>query len=158
MAEEEVVATARSAETSGLVKQANLEMLESMVKRSGDTVESADLFNENTPRIQAKTEGGMIYFLFGTACSEDGHCKGIEAQAVFAPGEGRTYDLKMANELNIKFGAVSIFLTEGGNIGISRYMILDFGQDPQNVDLNLEIFLSISGRVSELLNRIEAES
>lgn len=155
LAQEEVAAPV--AESSNLIKRVNLEMLEGMVKRSGDTIEASDFFNDKTPRVQAKTEEGMVYFLFGTACSEDGYCKGIELQAVFSPGEDRTYDLEMANELNVKFGAVSIFLTDSGNISVSRYLILDFGQAPENVELNLEVFQSISGRISELLNSVEAD-
>ena len=90
--------------------------------------------------IRAETDDGLVYYLTGTACDELGECQGINMSARFDANEYVTFE--KINDANVSRAAVSVWLLEG-KLGISRYVILDYGVTYQNIQSNFDNFLAI---------------
>jgi hypothetical protein len=144
-----------------LVKSADLELISNLAVAAGDEIVSAEnLGNPDAapvPQVRAKDSDGMEYYIFGTACNVDTGCYGIQFQVIFSPSD-TPYTFEIANQMTTSFAAVSVFLTDSGNISVSRYLILDHGQAFENLELNLLVFKSISKKIQGQLNDLSDES
>lgn len=76
---------------------------------------------------------GLIFALEGKACSDSPNCLGLE---IFMMLEGQ-YTPKDANSINQRWSAIKATALDGGNMMMSRYLILDHGQTMENLRLNL---------------------
>lgn len=96
--------------------------------------------------IRAMTGDGTTYYLTGTACSDLGDCKGVNMSARFQYEDW--YTLASINTANIERAAVSVWKLDNV-LGISRYVILDDGVTPGNLQSNFDNFLAIVPYVIE---------
>ncbi len=150
------------AEDSRLVTSIGQEDLEAIIYALGHTLDGTEVYNDIS--VRGKTEEGLLYLLFGTACSEQDEtapsspapaCLGINMQVRYTADDSVT--LAKINQANVERAAVSVWLSKEGNeeqtktLGIARYIILDKGQSMGNIKENVRVLLSISTYVSEVM-------
>jgi hypothetical protein len=119
--------------------------LKSTVTEEGDTEE------EKTHYLEAKSESGLIYAVYGAECDSKEttqRCRGAEFIASFELADDSDVDEVL--EL-IDYAAISDYKGSDGDLKVSRYVILDNGITPANLKVNIEVFLSISNKVWDLL-------
>ena len=101
--------------------------------------------------LEAKAESGLIYAVYGFECDSkepSQRCRGAEMIASFTLEDKN--DVDEALDL-IDYAAVADYKGSDGNLKLSRYVIFDNGITPANLKVNLEVFLSISGKVWDML-------
>lgn len=133
------------AQDSALIKSIDEQGLADFAEAQGDEIlgygEAGDV------SVRAQTEDGTIYYLTGTACSEEGVCAGINMSARFDANESVT--LERINEANLRRAAVSVWKLDN-TLGISRYVILDGGQTMENIQINFDNFIAIVPTVIDM--------
>jgi|GEM_PF-918340 len=134
------------APADGLIKSVTLADLERLARSGGGTVEDAQAGDGNPYVVAKDSETGLRYALYGTACNA-GSCSGIEMAATWA-GTAYNTDMNRINEWNLSKAAVSVGVQSNNDgsksVLVSRYLILDFGQTFENLELNLTVFKSIA--------------
>lgn len=94
-------------------------------------------------------EDGLVFGVQGKACSGDEKdqepCLGVEFFTVLA-GD---YTTDYANDVNSRWSAIKATKLEGGELMMSRYLILDHGQTLQNLKLNLTTAVSITSQIRD---------
>lgn len=129
---------AASAQSGDLIEIVTQEDLEAFVVDQGHQVLGTG--EAGAVSVRAETEDGTVYYLTGTACSDLGECQGINMSARFDVNEFVTYE--KINNANIAKAAVSVWQLEN-TLGISRYVILDYGVTMENIQSNFDNFLAI---------------
>jgi len=136
---------------SGLIKSVGLSELERLARAGGGTVENADSGNGKPFVVAVDPATGLRYVLYGTACNA-GQCNGIELTASWG-GNAYNTDMTRINEWNLSRAAVSVAVQSADDgsksILVSRYLILDYGQTFENLELNLTVFKSIASGLGE---------
>lgn len=127
------------ADDSRLVRSISLEELQALVAVVGDDIVSTG--ENGAVSVSAKTPDGLNYRMIGTVCSEEGvpSCKGIHMVVTYAASD-RISDALVNAESKRTF--VTSVWQEEGQLGISRYLILDGGQTMENIKVNYQNFLS----------------
>jgi hypothetical protein len=118
--------------------------LKSTVTSEGDNSEKIHF-------VEAKAESGLVYVIYGFECDSKEptqRCRGAEIIASFALADKN--DVDEATDL-IDYAAVTDYKGSDGNLKLSRYVIFDNGITPGNLKVNLEVFLSISNKVWDML-------
>jgi hypothetical protein len=119
--------------------------LKSTVTKEADT-------DEKTHYLEAKTESGLIYAVYGAECDSKEatqRCKGAELVASFSLADKG--DVGEALEL-IDYAALADYKGSDGNVKVSRYVIFDNGITPANFKTNIEVFISLSDKIWDLLD------
>ena len=102
--------------------------------------------------VGAQSEDGTKYVLIGTACDvgDVAGCQGVMMQVRFDPVSTITdSDLARAN---LNEAAVLTWRdTSDGTIGVTRYVVLDYGVAMKNLRENVRVLLGITPLVIEAL-------
>ncbi len=141
-------------ELSPLVRSVDLELLLQLSEGVGHELKESGFNDSDVPYIQMSSPGGVQYFAYGTAC-DPSPCKGMQLLALFRV-EGRV-DLELVNRLNVNMAPVSVWIGRDGQLGVSRYLILDHGQTMENLKLNFSVFADLIENVSRELGSTSAE-
>jgi len=94
--------------------------------------------------VLAESDGGMNYFLIGTACNVNNvpGCQGIMMQARFELPPGTTAETLAA--ANLDQAALNTWADfEGKTLGFTRYQVLDHGATMANIRENVVVLLSL---------------
>ena len=131
--------------TGGLIKSVTLADLERLA-RTGGTVEDAQPADGSPYVVASDPSTGLRYVLYGTACNA-GSCNGIELTATWG-GTAYNTDMSRINEWNLSRAAVSVSVKSNSDgsksVLVSRYLILDYGQTFENLELNVSVFTAIA--------------
>ncbi|MEM0986295.1 MAG: hypothetical protein AAGJ32_08615 [Pseudomonadota bacterium] len=143
------------------VNGVDLNFLQGMAERQGHVVEQA-VNRLNEAVVIANTATGLRYGLVGMNCEAPDalNCSGLQMMMILSPlGEP---PLDEINLLNYNRAAVSVWRSpaEAGaetgappEYGVNRYMILDHGVTPENIEVNLGVFLQAAQGVKEAFER-----
>lgn len=129
---------AASAQSDDLIETVTQEDLEAFVVDQGHQILGTG--EAGAISVRAEADDGTVYYLTGTACSDFGECQGINMSARFDANEYVTYE--KINDANVAKAAVSVWQLEN-TLGISRYVILDYGVTMDNIQSNFDNFLAI---------------
>ncbi len=143
------------------VNSVDLGYLEAMVERRGHRVEQA-VNRLNEAVIIASAPSGLRYGLIGMNCEAPDavNCTGLQMMMILAPMAGP--DLEELNVLNYNRAAVSVWRSPVDpeatsptppEYGVNRYMILDHGVSPDNLEVNLGVFLQAAQGVKDAIER-----
>ena len=135
---------------------ANMEVIKSVVESIGDNVVGTQFLEDGEPLVQGSTPEGLPYYLYGTSCSENGSCLGIEIVTAFQ-SPGPSFSLDLVNSLNNAYTAVSVSLGQQGKIFITRYVILDYGVAKENLELNLQVLQQIALEIGTSLQQMQSQ-
>lgn len=113
----------------------SMDDLKAMVLSMGHTISE-----EDGEIVYARNDDGLIYSLRGAACSET-DCKGVNMTVTYGREADDTPD--DINRANKKYAAVSLWYDDT-QIGISRYVILDYGMTLENLRFNVDILLGVA--------------
>ena len=80
------------------------------------------------------------------ACNDDSVCRGLVFYAVL---DQPKLSLSRVNDLNSQYHFLKAHLLEDGKLLLSRYLTADHGIARGNVKVNLEVFASMAGNVSD---------
>lgn len=127
------------ADDSRLVRSVTLEDLQAFAIVQGDEIVSTG--ENGAVSLDATTPEGLTYKLIGTVCTEDAvpACKGIHMAVTYSASD-RITDA-VVNAASKRTFVTSVWQEEG-QLGISRYLILDGGQTMENIKINHDNFLS----------------
>ena len=131
-----------SAQQAPMLTSVSPEMLEGLVARmEGHSV--AALGELGATSVRAVSDTGLNYVLVGTSCDEAGtRCGGLDMKVYFAV---ESVDYERLNMANLNWSAASTWYDpDAGALGVSTYMILDYGQTIENVEFALKVLLSIA--------------
>jgi len=143
--------------TEEILYGADMEVLKSVVEAIGDNVLANQFLEDGAPLVQGSTPEGLPYYLYGTSCSENGSCLGIEIVTAFQP-PGPSFSLDLVNSLNNAYTAVSVSLGQQGKLFITRYVILDYGVAKENLELNLQVLQQIAMEIGTSLQQMQSQS
>ena len=129
---------ATSFDESRVVRSITTADLEAIALASGHEVTDRDT---DKHQVVAKTEADFKYVLNGTACADDGTCKGINMVVSYSWSDEMS--LESLNKANVQYAAASIWKS-GTAVGVSRYLILDGGMTIENIKVNLNNLLSLA--------------
>ncbi|MCF6328694.1 MAG: YbjN domain-containing protein [Henriciella sp.] len=150
-----VAASAQEAtplDESRLVRGVTITDLEAIVLAKGHTVTSRD---NDTHNVIAETDTGYKYSMKGTACGDDGVCKGINIIASYNMNDKMS--LESLNKANVQYAAASVW-KQGDSVGISRYLILDGGMTIENIKVNLTNLLSLAPKAIAIVEGTDESS
>jgi hypothetical protein len=139
-----------SAHAQALISSATMEDMKSLVTGKGATILSVHV-DGDYHYVHAKTESGLVFDLYGYQCDSkeaDQRCTGLQMLVAFDLGS--TDNVAEGLDL-VDYAAVADF-GDGESLKLSRYIILDGGVTRSNLDTNLDVFLSISNKVWDLLS------
>ncbi|MDP3735938.1 MAG: hypothetical protein Q8R02_01035 [Hyphomonadaceae bacterium] len=113
-----------------------------------DTVTDEDTNSDGIHFIEAKTEGGLSYVIYGRQCATEKplRCTGAQIMSSFTIKSARLAEAIQA----IDYAAVSDF-AEDDELKLSRYLIFDGGITRENLKTNLTVFRSIADKAWDLL-------
>jgi hypothetical protein len=117
----------------------------STVSKEADTAEKIHY-------LEAKTESGLIYAVYGSECDSQEatqRCRGAEMIASFSLADKSEIDVAL--DL-IDYAAIADYKGTDGNVKVSRYVIFDNGITPANFKANIEVFISIADKVWDKLD------
>jgi len=143
------------------VNSVDLDYISRMVERRGHVVEQA-VNRLNEAVVIATTPTGLRYGLVGMNCEAPDalNCTGLQMMMILAPMGGP--DLEEVNVLNYNRAAVSVWRSpidpdsetpRPPEYGVNRYMILDHGVSPENIEVNLGVFLQAAQGVKDAIER-----
>lgn len=118
--------------------------LKSTVKKEAET-------DEKIRFIEAETEDGLIYAIYGLECDSKEptqRCRGAEMVASF--DLERDGDIGKALDL-IDYAAVADYKGTDNRLKLSRYVIFDDGITPANFKVNIKVFTNIANDVWDML-------
>lgn len=102
---------------------------------------------------QATDEGGLVFGIQGKACDDDSEsCLGLETFLIL---EGE-FSAEFADNVNQRWSAIKATTLEGGNLMLSRYLILDHGQNMLNLKVNLDTTYAIAKQVHDEVREEQA--
>lgn len=104
--------------------------------------------DDGTPYLEVTTEGGIRFRIDGTVC-ENNRCRGMRMVAYFELPQGQTFE-QVRQRLN--YATVAVRETADGRFFIMRYVILDNGVTPANLETNIYVFADAGTRILERLN------
>ena len=90
--------------------------------------------------VTAEDSDGLKFGMQGKACGDNGRCKGVEFVVGFDDVGTEDY----ANRINTQYAAIKATATDDRRLLLTRYLILDYGQTPKNIELSLSTTLSIA--------------
>lgn len=102
--------------------------------------------------LRAIDETGLKYLLIGTACETNGvsGCQGVMMQVRFDQSKDEV-DYKKINAANYAYAAAGTWYDEeSATLGVTRYVVLDYGVTMQNLRENLNVLLDLVGDVTEI--------
>jgi hypothetical protein len=119
--------------------------LKATVSKEADT-------DEKTHYLEAKADTGLIFAVYGAECDSkeaSQRCRGAELIASFTLADkakvGEVLDL-------VDYAALADYKGGDGNLKVSRYVIFDHGITQANFKSNIEVFLSLSNKVWDMLD------
>lgn len=118
--------------------------LKSTVKKEAET-------DDKIRFIEAETEDGLIYAIYGLECDSKEptqRCRGAEMVASF--DLERDGDIGEALDM-IDYAAVADYKGADNRLKLSRYVIFDDGITPANFKVNITVFTNIANDVWDLL-------
>jgi hypothetical protein len=127
------------------------ELRQQMIDVKSTVTNEADT-EEKVHYLEAKTESGLTYVVYGVQCDSaeaTQRCSGAEMVASFSLADKS--DVEEALDL-IDYAALADYKGTDGNVKLSRYVIFDHGITPANFKTNLEVFLSIADKVWDKLD------
>lgn len=104
--------------------------------------------DDGTPYVEVTTAGGIRFRIDGTVC-ENNRCRGMRMVAYFDLPPGQSFE-QVRQRLN--YATVAVRETSDGRFFIMRYVILDNGVTPANLETNLYVFADAGTRILERLN------
>ena len=138
-------ASAQAYSPSRVLKSATVNDLKAIVGSLGHTVEAEDVAGDYS--IRAHDEEGLKYLLIGTACDvgDVPGCQGIMMQVRFSNDDGQEIVYENLNRANFEQAAVSTWYSpEEETIGVTRYVVLDYGVTMQNIRENVNVLLAVT--------------
>lgn len=130
-----------------LIKGVTTSDMAALIVDAGHTVEK--ITNEGKiHHVQAKTDAGFMYFFSGQQCDATSKCTGLELLSLFTAEPNVT--LAELNDINTDYAAASLS-RQSERFVLSRYLILDHGMTRENIKLNMTVYQTIAGQVSEKL-------
>ncbi|MEL8056215.1 MAG: hypothetical protein AAGK66_08680 [Pseudomonadota bacterium] len=134
-----------------LITSVDAALLQRLIASVGDDITQTTEINGAPAVIVKDPDTGLIYQVAGTACNGD-RCSGIEMSARWGATAANS-DLEMLNRLSLTKAAVKVALQTNSDgsesVLVSRYLVLDFGQMYQNLELNVSIFVAIASGLGE---------
>lgn len=119
--------------------------LKTTVTEEGDTDAKAHF-------MEAKADTGLVFAVYGSECDSkeaSQRCRGAELVASFTLADkskaGEVLDM-------VDYAALADYKGADGNVKVSRYVIFDHGITQANFKSNIEVFLSLSNKVWDLLD------
>jgi len=139
-------ASAQSYEPGRILKGIGIGDLRAIVASYQDEVIEEGI-TEN-PSLAARSTDGTVYLLLGTACADQAiGCQGVNMQVRFDMDDA---DYALVNEINMSEQACNTwFDAETKTLGVSRYVVLDYGITMENLRENVNVLLAVSGNVAE---------
>ncbi|MEM7767762.1 MAG: hypothetical protein AAF253_09775 [Pseudomonadota bacterium] len=143
------------------VNGVDITYLTELAENRGHLVEQA-VNRLNEAVIVAVTPTGLRYGLVGMNCEAPDavNCSGLQMMMILAPMGGP--DLEEVNVLNYNRAAVSVWRSPVDpdletppppEYGVNRYLILDHGVTPENIEVNLGVFLQADQGVKDAIER-----
>lgn len=111
---------------------------------AGATVTADGLHDDGNPYVSAKTAGGLKFTASGRVCSgapPARRCKGALLETRFTLASDAEVETWIKQ---LDFAAVSITNGGEGDLLVSRYLILDYGVNRQNLEINVSVFTGIA--------------
>ena len=106
---------------------------------AAEGIQISRIGNYGPVSLDGITADGLRFRMIGTACIEgETVCRGLHFNATY--GASADVTAEKVNAISLKLIAVSVWERDG-QLGISRYVILDGGQQMANVKANLRNFL-----------------
>jgi hypothetical protein len=109
---------------------------------------SDDGLSEDDPYIDAVSEEGLKFTIYGTACKGEGaarRCQGAQLSTSFTMDSNEAVAAKVKA---LDYAAVSIFADQDEpSLRVTRYIIFDHGIDPENLKTNIRVFLNIAEEI-----------
>lgn len=133
-----------------VVTSVDIEDLKAVVTSLEHTIAQERTFGEVS--LTATDAGGTSYILIGTACGDSGAsgCQGVMMQVRFDPEESVTAD--SLARANLSQAAVNTWRDpSNGAIGVTRYVVLDHGITMANLRENVNVLLSLTPGVLDIL-------
>jgi hypothetical protein len=96
---------------------------------------------EGIPYVKGTDHNGFNFVALMRACEQTA-CRGIELAYSWRM-DGKTVSLPSVNAFNEQYTFAKAFLTEGGNLVLSRLIIADGGITRDNVLANVIVFLQL---------------
>lgn len=128
-----------------IVRAVTIDDLRALAEAEG--VQVSRVGNYGPVSLDAVTSDGLRFRMIGMACIEGNTvCRGVHFNATY--GASADVTAEKVNEISLKLLAVSVWEREG-QLGISRYVILDGGQQMANLKANLRNFLGAVPIVTE---------
>jgi len=132
-------------------KSVNLDDLKAVVGSfEGHAVEEDHVFDDGSDKdvsLRAHDKDGLKYILVGTACDTAGvtGCQGVMMQVRY---EQKSIDYKQLAKANYDNAATSVWFDQDSEtLGVTRYVVLDYGITMQNLRENLNVLLDVVGNV-----------
>lgn len=114
------------------------------------TVLKEDVTDSGHRFIEAKTEDGLIFQVYGFECGDAKptdtlqRCTGAELSADFTMAAGKNAHDAAAK---VDYAAVSDDATSDTNLELRRYIIFDNGITPGNLKTNVQVYINITDKV-----------
>lgn len=109
---------------------------------------SEDGMSEDDPYLDAVSEAGLKFTVYGTACKGEGaarRCQGAQLSTSFTMKSNEEVAAKVKE---LDYAAVSIFPDQDEpSLRVTRYIIFDHGIDPENLKTNIRVFLNIAEEI-----------
>lgn len=140
-----------------LIRHFNPAVFEGVLKdaaaRINETVTtSTEQLDDGTPLVTAVTSGGTKFGMVGTACSDGGKCVGVN-MIVIMEVPPACITTKQVNQWNVDSAYAKYLIMEPGQVALTRYIILDHGQDRQNLVIDAMNYIStMNALVDETAN------
>ncbi|ATQ41860.1 hypothetical protein [Caulobacter mirabilis] len=134
------------AAAQALLSSASAEDVRTAVVASGAKV--TKVRNDDEVYIAAEASSGMKFGVEGRACkgaSGKKRCDGLYIEATFDVEAAKIDDT--VKKLAPQYAAVAVLANGGDGVRVSRYIILDYGVAPQNLAMNLQVFVAIADKV-----------
>jgi hypothetical protein len=124
--------------------------LNEIVTSTGHTI--TETAQSGDPSVIARTQEGLIFVLYGTACNANGvaGCQGVMMQIRYETDERVNYE-RIA-QANMTYAAIATWWDQQeGTVGFTRYVVLDGGVTFRNLQENLNVLLAVAPLASEIV-------
>lgn len=148
-----VQASAQSYQADRVVKSVQVADLKAIVTSLGHTVDGEKVAGDYS--VRGLTDNGLRYLLIGTACDvqEIAGCQGVMMQVRFSNDTGQPISYEKLNQANFEQAAINAWYSPDSNtLGVTRYVVLDHGLTMANLKANVDVLLSITPQVMDLIN------
>ncbi|MBN4055769.1 hypothetical protein JYT95_00400 [bacterium AH-315-J23] len=136
-----------------LIKGIDLKLLKQLLEDSGMKFQKASTYSSGSPLVYFTDADDNTYVIGGAICNQT--CNAIQLTAVIK--RSTPIDYSEINTQDVKYSVASImrFQSKPNQISINRYVILDGGQNPHNLILEIKVFTQI---VEIIRNNIGGEN